>query len=374
MPKILILQGQAQYNAARCFVRSLTQALLQIETINVFELDITMSTSLAEMISQVEASEVDIVFSVNGIGAEVIKSIPISQRPQFITWLLDHPVYHFSRLMLVKPVVLCVDNEHVAFCQRLGLNACFFPHATEQPMSQPLDIKSKQGILFPASGADKTVLLNQLVQQAPEIAQLLAEDSTADLTDVMRVLQLDKIQHSVLAQQNVISLLLLCDNLLRTIKRNKLVADCAEQDIVLTIVGNGWHKTPQYKQHTYLPAQDFSQLQALMGQSRFVLHHNPGFRQGLHERILYSIQQGTQVFCQSQSFLQSKYGETGAVKFYQNVNNIPQLMNVSDEDYIKQLRKSQHITQADDTWQIRAQTLLGICLTQQMSKNPHSYV
>lgn len=374
MFKIIIIQGQAQYNAARCFVDSLSKALQQIENLKVFKLDITISTSFAEVMSQVEAAEAEVVFSVNGIGAEVINSIPIIQRPQFITWLLDHPVYHFSRLMLVKPVVLCVDNEHVAFCQRLGLNACFFPHATESPMPQRLDIESKQGILFPASGADKTVLLDQLAQQAPDIAQLLTEDSTTDLTDVMQVLRLDKIQDSVLAQQNVISLLLLCDNLLRTIKRNKLVADCAEQNIELTIVGNGWHKTPRYKQHTYLPAQDFSQLQALMAQSRFVLHHNPGFRQGLHERILYSIQQGTLVLCQAQLFLQSKYGDKAGVKFFQHVIDIPELMCVSDNEYINQLRQSQLISQAADTWQIRAQTLLCICSSQQTSKNPYSYV
>lgn len=374
MPTILILQGQAQYDVARNFVASLSAVLSQSGAVNVVELDISRPENAAQALSQIQRQQTDIVFSVNAIGAELISASPAEARPRFITWLLDHPVYHFSRLMAATPEVLCVDNSHVGFCQRLGLSASFFPHATEQQMVEPTNLSQKQGILFAASGADETALLNQLSQQAPDIARLLTDSDTTDLNDVMQALQLDKVADNVLQQHSVISLLLLCDNLLRTIKRNRLIKECAEHNIALTIVGNGWQAMRCYNTHRYLPALGFSQLLPLMAQSRFILHHNPGFREGLHERIVYGLQQGTQVLCPQQVFLRAKYGQTGGVKLFDEVQQIKTLVEQTADDYLNQLQQSQQLTQTYDTWRNRAQTLLSLCFSSEAPENYQSYV
>lgn len=374
MPTILILQGQAQYDVARHFVASLSAALIQTGAVYVVELDISRPENAEQALSQIQRQHTDIVFSVNAIGAELISALPSEARPRFITWLLDHPVYHFSRLMAATPEVLCVDNSHVGFCQRLGLSASFFPHATEQQMVVPTNLSQKQGILFAASGADETVLLNQLSQQAPDIVRLLTDSNTTDLIDVMQALQLDRVADNVLQQHSVVSLLLLCDNLLRTIKRNRLIRDCAEHNIALTIVGNGWQTGLCYDTHRYLPALSFSQLLPLMAQSRFILHHNPGFREGLHERIVYGLQQGTQVLCPQQAFLRPKYGPTGGVKLFDQVQQIKTLAEQTADDYLNQLQQSQLLTQTYDTWQNRAQTLLNLCFSSEAPENYQSYV
>ncbi len=375
MPSILILQGQAQYGVANHFITALAQALTQTGQAGVAVLDLTRFSATAELVAYLQNHPADIIFSVNAIGAELIRALPETPQPRFITWLLDHPVYHYSRLLAAKPYVLCVDNLHVAFCQRLGLSAGFFPHATEMQMQSAADIGQKQGILFAASGADETILLRQLAQQAPDIARLLTDTGTRDLYDVMDKLQLNQAANAVLQQPAVISLLLLCDNLLRAIQRNRLIRECAEQDIALSIVGHGWDKTQRYARHTYLPAQGFAQLQQLMCQSRFVLHHNPGFRQGLHERIVYGLQQGTQVLCPAQPFLQQKYGSSRGVQLFQQVNEIPQLCQLTDAEYLSQLQQGQQHTQAYDTWSQRAQSLLKLCFTPvAASENSYSYV
>lgn len=374
MPTILILQGQAQYNVARHFVASLSAVLSQSGAVNVVTLDISRPENAEQALSQLHRQSTDIVFSINAIGAELVSALPAQARPRFITWLLDHPVYHFGRLMAATPEVLCVDNSHVAFCQRLGLSASFFPHATERQMVVPTNLSQKQGILFAASGADETALLNQLSQQAPDIARLLTDSDTADLIDVMQALQLDKVADNVLQQHSVISLLLLCDNLLRTIKRNRLIKECAEHNIALTIAGNGWQAMRCYDTHRYLPALSFSQLLPLMAQSRFILHHNPGFREGLHERIVYGLQQGTQVLCPQQAFLRAKYGQTGGVKLFDQVQQIKTLVEQTADDYLNQLQQSQQPTQTSDTWQNRAQTLLGLFFSSEAPENYQSYV
>ena len=374
MPTIIILQGQAQYEVARHFVASLSAVLSQSDTVNVVELDISRPENAEQALSQLRRQSTDIVFSVNAIGAEFISALPAEARPRFITWLLDHPVYHFGRLMAAKPEVLCVDNSHVGFCQRLGLSATFFPHATEQQMVVPTNLSQKQGILFAASGADETALLNQLSQQAPDIARLLTDSDTTDLIDVMQALQLDKVANNVLQQHSVISLLLLCDNLLRTIKRNRLIKECAEHNIALTIVGNGWQAGRCYDRHSYLPALSFSKLLPLMAQSRFILHHNPGFREGLHERIVYGLQQGTQVLCPQQAFLRAKYGQIGGVKLFDQVQQIKVLSEQAEDDYLSQLQQSQQLTQTCDTWSSRAQTLLNLCFSSEAPENYQSYV
>lgn len=374
MPTILILQGQAQYDVARHFVASLSAALIQTGAVYVVELDISRQENTEQVLSQINTLNADIVFSLNAIGAELISALPAEARPRFVTWLLDHPVYHFSRLMSAKPQVLCVDNAHIGFCQRLGLSASFFPHATEQQMVVPTNLSQKHGILFAASGADETTLLNQLAQQAPDIARLLTDSNTTDLIDVMQALQLDRVADNVLQQHSVVSLLLLCDNLLRTIKRNRLIRDCAEHNIALTIVGNGWQTGLCYDTHRYLPALSFSQLLPLMAQSRFILHHNPGFREGLHERIVYGLQQGTQVLCPQQAFLRPKYGPTGGVKLFDQVQQIKTLAEQTADDYLNQLQQSQLLTQTYDTWQNRAQTLLNLCFSSEAPENYQSYV
>ena len=374
MPSILMLQGQAQYGVANYFVAALAQQLRHTGQLDVVELSLSHFTSVADVVTRLQQHPVDIVFSVNAIGAEIISAMPTAQRPRFISWLLDHPVYHFSRLMLAKPTVLCVDNLHVEFCQRLGLSAHFFPHATDIQMQPPAALADKKGILFAASAADDTVLLSQLVQQAPDIARLLTDPATQDLYDVIEQLRINTAADVVLQQQSVISLLLLCDNLLRARQRNRLVRECAEQNIALTIVGNGWHTSQQYQQHCYLPAQPFSQLLTLISQSRFVLHHNPGFRQGLHERIVYGLQQGTQVLCPAQPFFQHKYGQGYGVQLFNQVEHIASLLQLSEVDYLEQLQQGQQHTQTYDTWRKRAQTLLELCFMPLASENRYFYV
>src|SRR5690606_41035165 len=103
MPTILILQGQAQYDVARHFVASLSAALIQTGAVYVVELDISRQENTEQVLSQINTLNADIVFSLNAIGAELISALPAEARPRFVTWLLDHPVYHFSMLMSAKP-------------------------------------------------------------------------------------------------------------------------------------------------------------------------------------------------------------------------------------------------------------------------------
>ena len=137
----LFITSENQYSVVSHFIQGMCEDLLalgiQSHTVNVSNLE-TADQQLLPL------SHYQLLVSFNGVGltlsvdGESIDSY-MQQRPVFI-FTVDHPIHLMDRFLGRNVIVLCVDQEHVAFCQLCGLQAVYFPHATSLQKLQQLDL------------------------------------------------------------------------------------------------------------------------------------------------------------------------------------------------------------------------------------------
>lgn len=359
MQQVIIFHVPSQYHVINDFLQGLSAAVLDAGFSPV-SIDIT---SYDEAVLSAMLQQAVMALSVNAVGADLYHRFPQLETISFYTLLVDHPLHLLARFYGRPLKLLCVDKAHVQFCLALGCSAYFFPHAVwpaRQELTEP-DISVKQGILFPATYMSTTKYLDEINQIFPQILPLLQRQDINDINGLLHHLgfmQADKEQALPLNNATA-KLLSLCDLYLRALSRQQLIDTCAGHNIALTVVGNGWQHAAQHALHRYLPAEPFPALLSRIAASKYVLHHNPGFMLGQHERLVYSMLLGTPVLCHQNDYLLQRYGQTGSIILYQQVADLGELSAaVTPLVYQQVAETARRQVLNEDTWQVRLAALL----------------
>lgn len=362
MSKAILFTGAFQYGVVDDFIRGIMQYLdntgYQLQQINLAD-----TAHLQQQLTDENFRDVTLVFSVNGLGADLIPYVPRLSQVPFYSLLLDHPLHSLTRFFGSPLRLLCVDQSHVTFARAVGMQAEFCPHAISPSSITPLqhDIAGKNGILFPASFFSASAATAVIDQYFPQAWDWLRHPAVRTITDFLHQLGFMQAGRTPLLElnKNTITILCHCDFYLRATGRDRLLQQFADAGVPLQVIGHGWDQTPQLAQHQYLPAVPFSTLQQMMQQARYVLHHSPGFDAGLHERLLYAIGAGTQVLSEPTPYLEQVFSQQGGVHFFQNAATLPaELSTVNAERYQLQLGRSQQLLRQQHSWEARLQSLL----------------
>ncbi|MBJ92391.1 MAG: hypothetical protein CL577_07290 [Alteromonadaceae bacterium] len=354
---VLLFSGSFQYGVVNDFLLGIKRAF-EKSGYAVYEVNlkgISTNEQLLQQLSSIDFSSLKLVVSINALAVELIDKLPQFSSIPFYTYLVDHPLHLLSRFVGTKARILCVDKEHTNFLSQLGIQAQFWPHAVcDTELSKgSISFNEKQGILFPASFTDEDAHYAEINKVAPNIASRLLDPDVRSVSDVLRMLGFMQpgISPSVQLNDEIVTFLRRCDLYLRGRDRNKLIYDCHLAGIPLTIIGNNWDKTHQYDSHSYMPAVPFNELKNLITNSKFILHHSPGFEQGQHERVVYSLARGTCVLSSKTPYLLESYGSGNGIVFYDSLTELKHLLaSVTELDYTQWMSNACTILEPKETW------------------------
>ena len=356
----LLFSGSFQYGVVDDFIIGIKRAFERLGY-RVYEVSLKDKSSDDELLSQlsfIDTTKLKLALSVNALAVELINKLPQLATIPFYTYLVDHPIHLLPRFYGTKAKLLCVDKEHVTFLSQLGIHAQFWPHAVcdTELAAEYVPFSQKKGILFPASFTDESAHFAEINKVAPNIAERLTDANVRSISDVLRMLGFMQpgVVPSVQLNDQIVTFLRRCDLYLRGRDRNKLIKECHHAELSLIIIGNNWDKSHQYDSHCYLPAVPFDELKKLITNSRFVLHHSPGFEQGQHERVVYPLARGSCVLSSATRYLLESYGSDNGVAFYDSVAELKQISaSVSEGHYNGWINNANSIIERNETWRSR---------------------
>ena len=358
--KALFITGSNQYGVVSHFMQGM-QFDLESMNVQIDELDVGSQQSLEKTLIGLEPlSKYDFIVSFNAVGLDTVvegESIAnyANKRPTFI-FLVDHPLHLLQRFIGLNVKVLCVDQEHVAFCQLCQIKAVYFPHAISQQFidnqDKPSYEQKQDEVIFPVSFFDMKNAQTKLNPAWHQISTIL--DLSPNITRFMQllgVLPLGNRPATVQLDENVQRICIFADLYIRGRLRNQFLRECGEKNIQLSVVGRGsQHYQEAFPFHRYSDAIPFEQLLQRMSAARYVAHNSPGFENGLHERVIYPLALGSLVVCDL-PFVKTQF--MAAIRTTHNAAT-----HVEPDTYQKLSLQAQLSIQQQHTWRVRWEPLL----------------
>ncbi len=359
MLKALLIIGSNQYGVVSHFFNGIVKDLVNLG-VNTDLLDVTSPETIEKTAPAIDKfTNYDFIVTFNGVVLDLeLEDIKLKDyaknHPLFIL-LVDHPIYLMTRFVGIPATVLCIDQEHVSFCQLCGFRAHYVPHAVcaeELDSNAILSKKEKSGeILFPISYCDQNSALQKLQPVWNQIATITEQStSVTRFLQFLGVLPLGNRPASVALDENIRRIAVLVDRYLRTTQRNSMLSRCQEMGVKLTVVGKGSEQYAEhFPLHQYETPLDYEQLHTRISNANFVLHNSPGFELGLHERVVVPLSVGTPVISDS-DYIQRQF-----VKGVISLNNIETL---TDIDYEEHQKKGFNMVAEKHTWKNRWKEIL----------------
>ncbi|MCV2885477.1 hypothetical protein OE749_12300 [Aestuariibacter sp. AA17] len=360
--RALMVVGENRYGVVSSFVNGLADALKQ-KSIDVSLLSVENDTCVADSVLALESGiDFDFVVSFNGLGLDLQVSgqrdyLKHVGKPIYVL-LVDHPLHLFSRFYGANVTVLCVDQEHAAFCQLCGIDALYFPHAADENwLAEPVtgfEDKTDE-IIFPASHFSLMHWRKKLEPVWSQVGEMI--DGTQSITRFMQAIGILPIgEHAATTplDENLKTVCMFVDFYQRAKKRREALHHAEEKGVRLTVVGAD---ASRYKEvsdfHHYEDAMPFSDLCLRIKHARYGFHNSPGFERGLHERLMMPLALGTLTIIDDVPFAQ--HAIHPALQYL----NLASFSPLDGDSYVN----IQHILRAEiaqnHTWNNRADTLLA---------------
>lgn len=331
--KGIIFVSDDQYHLGTHFMQEIQQDLMQL-SIATDWVDFSDPLQSQRLVSEAHTlSTYDFIFSYNGVGVALrtMDDGIAKQMDNMTLYVLcvDHPMYQLERVSQTNAIMLCVDHEHVKFCELLGFTAYYFPHAVGAHSIQPdkfVPVHAKTNeIVFPVSFLDTHSCRQQLAPVWDQISNFI--DKVSNITHFMQclgALPLPGETDTVILSPQSLYICVWVDKYLRAKERERILLTCAQQKIKLTVIGKD---VERYRSlcdfHEYDSELTVERLQQRIRTAKYVLHQSPGCVQGLHERVVMPIALGTLVLT-DEPFVQTTLPQ---------VVTLNELATVDDTDY-----------------------------------------
>jgi len=380
---IVLFKGQSRYDVLRYFVDYLSEGFVELgyETKIVDFLQDDFSNDLVKVF---ENNDVLSVVSFNAIGCDLRidqKSLYDYLNIPFVAFMVDHPMYHISRLNsnISKMIITCVDKSHIDYIQgimNLDKTLAFIPHAGI-PKRLSLDTK-------PAEDRSIDILFCGSFENPNEIRRKWKEGVGGWLSEfidyfVEYILQFEYISYTeaffdilknndiFLNKDNInklFSLLPLIDKFIRAYRRAGIIDELA--DFNLHIYGNGWSDFIKNPLHLKVyDSVDYNRVIELMKDSKIVLNINPFFPYGSHERVFSAMQCGAVVASDKNGYLLREFKDKENIIFYEwsNIDNFKSVLSnlLLNTDKLNLIATSgKKIVEEKHLWVNRAQKILDL--------------
>ncbi|MDP5031182.1 hypothetical protein [Paraglaciecola sp.] len=349
--KALFITGSNQYGVLSHFLSEMRAdlALLDIET---DQLDVANEESIK--ISSTNLSELknySFIVSINGMGLSTsVGGITIdeySKEHKVYVLLVDHPLHLMTRFIGSNVTVLCIDQEHVGFCQLCQIDAIYFPHAVAEShlsTNNFINFENKSNeIIYPVSYFNIDFYREKLKPVWNQVGSALEQaTSITRFLQNISVLPMGSRPATVPLNENIRRISVFADFFIRAKSRLLFLEECEENDLVLTVIGNNSMKYQNaFPTHKYEESVRFDDLKERMRESKFVAHNSPGFELGLHERVVVPLSLGTLPLTPV-NFIKKTFGES-AVSFQQ-------AKTLTHGEYTERLHMGYNKLSKEHTW------------------------
>ena len=236
----------------------------------------------------------------------------------FFNILLDPPYYHHGALNkhMENMHVICLDRGHVEYCKR------YYPpcKSVEQgyllgPLDKVIPYEEKEiDLLFMGSCADEAEILQQAkafynMDWADYIIENLIANSLKNPNIPMEqqmkiVLEQGKINVSESDFVTLMSTLgQYAEFYLRGYYRKKIIQALVDAGVQVHVAGTGWEELAKTMPNNLIleGVVDFAKSAQLIAKSKICLNVMPWFKDGIHDRVLTAMHNGT--ICLSDSSL-----------------------------------------------------------------------
>lgn len=357
----LFITTDNQYGVVHHFIQGMRDDLeilgIQSHRVNVLSLQSTDYSLLP-------LSQYELVISFNGVGLTLSvdgESITdyMGKRPVFI-YTVDHPIHFLDRFLGKNVVMLCVDQEHVAFCQLCGLTAVYFPHAVSKKQYAEVKLiepsEKNDEFLYPVSFFDEQHWLAKLKPVWDQVGHLIEQANTITrFMQFLSVLPLGDKPATVTLDSNIRQVCMFVDYYLRAKCRRECLQAFEAAGIALTVIGKESEKYNAVSSyHHYLPAIEFESLTSRIAQAKYLVHNTPGFELGLHERVVEPLALGTLVCGYKVPHIQQEFSQS------QGVLSTNETLHLGLDDYkLRQISARNEIL-TKHTWLHRWKEVLGL--------------
>jgi glycosyltransferase involved in cell wall biosynthesis len=308
---IIVIKGQSQYNVLRIAADYMIESFRQ-KGYNVLELDLTVDGVLAEFKELVMNTPCELIFSFQALLFEQrldnsVTSLLNSTKIPVFGHIVDHPVYHDFRLSSVNGdniTLGCIDKSHVEYVKKYYPNienVVYLPHGGFKAETIISYENRTIDLFFPCSYSDPNeimIQINNLPSVYSNMCKLFIQNM---LDDPMLTLQdslyfyLEKINfdYEIDDFKEIMNIVKIVDLYVRAITREKCIQCLLENNITVTVSGNGWSNfKTDYKDNLIIldsTGMDFTDVLNIMGNSKMVLNHISTHQHGTHERIFSSM-------------------------------------------------------------------------------------
>ena len=376
--KILMIQGESQYDAISCFMNDLADGFRQLGC----RVDILGGITKDALDRTIYFEEYDVVLSFFGITSVLYDAINRNPNTLFFLFLVDHPYYRYDWLAEQHRnlIVSCIDRNHCNFLQKYYKNidaVQFVPHGgnlSEKPPKPFADREIDVAFFGTCSASNE---YKSIVDQMSEdimkimdatIARVMQGECIPAEEILIQELRSGGIELSEAQLLELFVVLAFADTYIRAKQREKLILHLAKSGLEVHVYGNGWEKDElaQYENIKCHGAVSYTEALDIMTNTKIVINKMPLFLDGSHERVFTAMLNGAVCCTDESGYWKQEFIDGESICFYDfqdldNLENIIKELLLNLDKAGKIAQNGYDIAIHKHQWKTRAEQILEIC-------------
>lgn len=376
--KILMIQGESQYDAISCFMNDLADGFRQLGC----RVDILGGITKDALDRTIYFEEYDVVLSFFGITSVLYDAINRNPNTLFFLFLVDHPYYRYDWLAEQHRnlIVSCIDRNHCNFLQKYYKNidaVQFVPHGgnlSEKPPKPFADREIDVAFFGTCSASNE---YKSIVDQMSEdimkimdatIARVMQGECIPAEKILIQELRSGGIELSEAQLLELFVVLAFADTYIRAKQREKLILHLAKLGLEVHVYGNGWEKDElaQYENIKRHGAVSYTEALDIMTNTKIVINKMPLFLDGSHERVFTAMLNGAVCCTDESGYWKQEFIDGESICFYDfqdldNLENIIKELLLNLDKAGKIAQNGYDIAIHKHQWKNRAEQILEIC-------------
>lgn len=376
--KILMIQGESQYDAISCFMNDLADGFRQLGC----RVDILGGITKDALDRTIYFEEYDVVLSFFWITSVLYDAINRNPNTLFFLFLVDHPYYRYDWLAEQHRnlIVSCIDRNHCNFLQKYYKNidaVQFVPHGgnlSEKPPKPFADREIDVAFFGTCSASNE---YKSIVDQMSEdimkimdatIARVMQGECIPAEEILIQELRSGGIELSEAQLLELFVVLAFADTYIRAKQREKLILHLAKSGLEVHVYGNGWEKDElaQYENIKRHGAVSYTEALDIMTNTKIVINKMPLFLDGSHERVFTAMLNGAVCCTDESGYWKQEFIDGESICFYDfhdldNLENIIKELLLNLDKAGKIAQNGYDIAIHKHQWKNRAEQILEIC-------------
>ena len=338
--KILMIQGESQYDAISCFMNDLADGFRQLGC----RVDILGGITKDALDRTIYFEEYDVVLSFFGITSVLYDAINRNPNTLLFLFLVDHPYYRYDWLAEQHRnlIVSCIDRNHCNFLQKYYKNidaVQFVPHGgnlSEKPPKPFADREIDVAFFGTCSASNE---YKSIVDQMSEdimkimdatIARVMQGECIPAEEILIQELRSGGIELSEAQLLELFVVLAFADTYIRAKQREKLILHLAKSGLEVHVYGNGWEKDElaQYENIKCHGAVSYTEALDIMTNTKIVINKMPLFLDGSHERVFTAMLNGAVCCTDESGYWKQEFIDGESICFYdfQDLDNLENII------------------------------------------------